>query len=101
MASNDIVTNDEDAYNKEYRRLKTLTSQSDIVETSVSSLCFVYVRVGIRQFAQHKQKHVEFHQIRLQRERFTLFVCKLEINETHLYHNHLHLQRCCLRIFFA
>lgn len=36
MASNDIVANDEDAYNKEYRRLRTLTSQTDIIETSVS-----------------------------------------------------------------
>lgn len=39
MASNDIVSN-EDTYNKEYRRLRTLTSQTDIVETSVSFVCF-------------------------------------------------------------
>lgn len=37
MASDDVVVNDE-IYNKEYRRLRTLTSQTDIVETSVS-LC--------------------------------------------------------------
>lgn len=36
MASNENNTNDE-AYNKEYRRLKTLTSQTDIVESSVGS----------------------------------------------------------------
>lgn len=36
MASNDIVANDEDTYNKEYRRLRTLTSQTDILEQSVS-----------------------------------------------------------------
>lgn len=40
MASNDIVANDEDTYNKEYRRLRTLTSQTDILETSVS---FAYI----------------------------------------------------------
>lgn len=35
MASNDVVANEE-IYNKEYRRLRTLTSQTDVVETSVS-----------------------------------------------------------------
>lgn len=40
MTSNDMVQNDE-IYNKEYRRLQTLSSQTDIVETSVS-LCGIY-----------------------------------------------------------
>lgn len=35
MASNDVVVNEE-IYNKEYRRLRTLTSQTDIVKGSVS-----------------------------------------------------------------
>lgn len=36
MASNDAVIADDEVYNKEYRRLRTLTSQTDIVEGSVS-----------------------------------------------------------------
>lgn len=36
MASDELVVNDE-IYNKEYRRLRTLTSQTDIVAGSVSS----------------------------------------------------------------
>lgn len=35
MSSNAVVVNEE-IYNKEYRRLRTLTSQTDIVEGSVS-----------------------------------------------------------------
>lgn len=36
MASDEIVIANEEIYNKEYRRLRTLTSQTDIVEGSVS-----------------------------------------------------------------
>lgn len=41
MASDDDA-NDE-TYNKEYRRLKTLTSQTDIVEVSVSFRCLSFL----------------------------------------------------------
>lgn len=36
MASDDVVVANDEIYNKEYRRLRTLTSQTDIVEGSVS-----------------------------------------------------------------
>lgn len=36
MASNDAAVANDEIYNKEYRRLRTLTSQTDIVEGSVS-----------------------------------------------------------------
>lgn len=48
MASNDIVANDEDTYNKEYRRLRTLTSQTDILESSVSFPLFSTTPKNIR-----------------------------------------------------
>lgn len=41
MASDDEVANEE-IYNKEYRRLRTLTSQTDIVEGSVSMCVKMY-----------------------------------------------------------
>lgn len=42
MASDDEVAN-EKIYDKEYRRLRTLTSQTDIVEGSVSMWVCVFV----------------------------------------------------------
>lgn len=36
MASDDVVVANDEIYNKEYRRLRTLTSQTDILQSSVS-----------------------------------------------------------------
>lgn len=43
MAS--VDTANDETYNKEYRRLKTLTSQTDIVEGSVSFRCVIFALV--------------------------------------------------------
>lgn len=48
MNHTDIVVREEN-YNKEYRRLRTLTSQTDIVEGSVSCRQYTYRDMRLRQ----------------------------------------------------